>query len=42
MVTRLKSSISALESELKHLEDSNKVIESKLHSKAEHKKLTVF
>jgi len=42
MVERLKSSINSLESELGHLENSSKVIENKLHSKAEHKKLTVF
>ena len=42
MVARLKSSINALESELKQLENSTKTIENKLHSKAEHKKLTVF
>ena len=42
MVERLNSSINSLENELGHLQNSSKVIENKLQSKAEHKKLTVF
>ena len=42
MVNRLTSSIKALESELSELEKSGKTIENKIHSKAQHKKLTVF
>eukprot|EP00795_Rhopilema_esculentum_P010687 gene10687-19455_t len=42
MVSRLKASINALENELRELEHSGKTIENKLHSKQQHRKLTVF